>query len=215
MMVKKITAACLGIVLGSSLNATEGMYSKAFIGLEVESTKVDSSAQVYFNDFIMPPFETDSDYAGEYGFNIGVEDEEWRTTFLYTYYNNDNDGAEETMNKGSLLVDYFIWTTTGSDYELKPYLGAHVGYMSYELTADTGYGTDFILVDDSDMFYGGQVGVAMTVSEVIGLDLSYKYSMANFTDIPTDFVNAYGDRLHFDSSLDGMGSIAFGIKYFY
>lgn len=214
-MMKKMTAACLGIVLGSSLNAAEGISSKAFLGLEVEATKVDSSAQVYWNDFIQPPFETNSDFAGEYGFNIGVEEEEWRATFLYTYYNNDESDTEETMNKGSFLLDYFVWTTRESDYDLKPYIGAHVGYMGYELTADAGYGRDFNLADESGVFYGGQVGVAMTVSEVIGLDLSYKYSVTSFSDIPSDYVDANGNTLHFDSNLDSMGSIAFGIKYFY
>ncbi len=214
-MVKKIAVACLCMAaLGSSLDARELSNSKTFIGLELESTQADTSTQVYLNSATMPPFKTSGDAVGEYGFNIGVEDEEWRTTFLYTYYNNDDKGAEETMNKGSLLVDYFIWTSSGSDYEIKPYIGAHIGYMSYEMNADLGYGNQ-ILADESDIFYGGQVGVAMTVSEVIGLDLSYKYSGTNLTDMPTDFINENGDTLHFDTSLDNMRSIAFGIKYFY
>lgn len=214
-MVKKIAVACLCVALGSSLSAREETYSKTFIGLELEGTKIDSSTQVYLNDATMPPFESGNDYVGEYGFNIGVEDEEWRTTFLYTYFNNDNEGAEETMNKGSLLVDYFIWTSVGSDYEVKPYIGAHIGYMSYELTADLGYGDQMTLADESGMFYGGQAGVAMSVSESVGLDLSYKYSVSNLTDIPADFTNANGDTLNFESSLDNMSSIAFSIKYFY
>ena len=214
-MVKKIAIACLCMALGSSLNARDMSQNKTFIGLEFESTKIDSSSEIYFNDAFQGDFGTKSDSVMEYGLNIGAEGEEWRTTFLYTYYNDDMAEAEEIMHKGSLLLDYFIWTTNTGDYEIKPYIGGHVGYMAYELKADVGYGIDQKIVDESDIFYGGQIGVAMTISEIIGLDLSYKYSLTNLNDIPLDFLDLSGNRVHLNNSLDSMGSIAFSIKYFY
>ena len=56
-------------------------------------------------------FDTSDHTVIEYGIRLGAEKDDWRTTLLYTYGNDDKDGLEETMHKGSMLLDYFIWST--------------------------------------------------------------------------------------------------------
>lgn len=202
-MVKKIAAACLLMAFGSTLHAADITESSTFIGLELESTKSESSLQL--GDTPKVNFESDS--VLEYGLRFGAENDEWRTTLLYTYYNDEDNGAEETMHKGSVLLDYFFWKTDMDTMSIKPYLGAHVGYMTYELTDDQIFpGFNTTISDGSGVFYGLQAGINMIVSEVVGFDISYKYSWTGVDDSPLP-----------DSTfkLDNMGSIAFSVSYYY
>ena len=93
---------------------------------------------------------------------------------------------------------------------IKPFIGGHIGYMSYELSGDTGLGLREIFADDANVFYGGQAGVALAIGEVVELDLSYRYSLTNLDDMPIDLVGG-----HMESSLDNIGSIVFGLNYYY
>ena len=202
-MVKKIAAACLLMASGSTLHAESVSEPRTFIGFEIESSKTESSLQL--GGF--PKFNFESDSVVEYGARIGAENDEWRTTLLYTYYNDEENGAEETMNKGSLLLDYFFWKTDANTMNIKPYIGVHIGYMTYELEGDLLLaGVPQTLSDGSGVFYGMQGGINMIVSEVVGLDLSYKYSLTGVDDSPVADTKF---------ELDNIGSIAFSINYYY
>lgn len=184
-MVKKIAMGILAVALTGSLYAENYSVGQTFVGLEVGSTKLDRNV-------LVDP-EPTSDSSIEYGFRLGAQNDEWRTTVLYTYYNDEDSVYEDTMHKGSLNLDYFIWSTDANGMSIKPFIGGHVGYMSYELSDD-----DTITADESGVFYGGQAGVSLAIGEVVELDLSYRYSLTNL-----------------DSSLDNTGSIVFGLNYFY
>ena len=214
MMVKKIVIAGICMALGSSLYASDMSESKVFIGLELESTKLDMSTKIDLNNVYLGEFDETSDSLTEYGLRIGAENDEWRTTLLYTYSDNTNSGTKETMNKGSFLLDYYLWNTGGMDYELKPYIGAHVGYMNYKVTTDFGLGINRRLLDSSAMFYGVQLGVNLIVSNIVGFDLSYKYSATSISDTEA-FLNGSGANLVYKSKIDNMGSIAFSANYYF
>ena len=205
-MVKKIAAACLVMALGSTVQAEDVSDSRTFVGFEVESTKTDNSL-----DILGVPLNFKNDSVVEYGARVGAENNEWRTTLLYTYYNDKSNGEEETMNKGSFLVDYFFWNTEAGEVNIKPYIGLHVGYMTYELTSVNVpglVGLNTTVSDGNGVFYGGQIGVEVLFSEVIGLDFSYKHSLTGVTDTPLLLPNT-------EFSLDNMGSVAFSINYFF
>jgi len=207
-MIKKIATGLLCVALGSTLYARDIEESDLFIGLELDATKVDSSVNALGVVFPAPT----SDTVMEYGVRLGAEKNEWRTTFLYTYYNNSENGDEETMHKGALLLDYFLWDSGQGDFSVKPYIGAHVGYMSYELTGQmSGSPLTVQIVDDSGVYYGAQAGVSMRVAASLGLDLSYRYSLTTMDEMS---VTGY-DPAVANISLDHMGSIAFSINYFY
>ena len=223
-MVKKLGIALLCTALGTTLYARDDIStSKLFVGLELDSTKVDTSSELFLTDDIyggsvaLEKYSATGNSVIEYGIRVGAEKEDWRTTLLYTYSSDENDGIDETMHKGSILLDYFIWSSGSTAYNVKPYIGAHVGYMSYEASAHlVGYGVDQILMDDSGIFYGGQAGIAMTISDVVQLDLSYKYSITSIDDV-VDMQNTGIPGLWLDTvyGLDNMGTIALSINYFY
>ncbi len=213
-MVKKLGIALLCAALGSTLYAREDIStSKLFIGLELEGTNIDSPTKVFSGNDLKYPIDSGS--AFEYGVRVGAEKEDWRTTLLYTYYNNTEQDREVTMHKGSMLLDYFLWSTGSSAYNVKPYIGAHVGYMSYEasglIKGSNKQEYNGVYADDYGLFYGGQAGIAMTISEVVQLDLSYKYSLTSIDDMSTLVLS----DVNTVTSIDNMGSIAFSINYFY
>jgi len=111
------------------------------------------------------------------------------------------------MNKGSLLLDYFFWKTDADAVAIKPYVGAHVGYMTYELTSNQIFeGFNTTISDGSGVFYGLQAGLNMIVSEVVGFDISYKYSWTGVDDSPVE---------NTQFKLDNMGSVALSINYYF
>ncbi len=176
-MVKKIAIACLCMALGSSLNAREMSESETFIGLEVGYTEVEG-------DRIGLLDNTDEDVS--YGFRIGAQSGEWRTMFLFNYY--DNSDTDQNVAQGLFTVDYFLLDPkSSSESTFRPYIGANVGYASYEST----------FIDDSGFLYGGQLGFVVDVAETVDLDFAYRYS---FSDADT---------------LDHIGSFVFGIHYLY
>jgi len=220
-MVKKLGMVLLCAALGTTLYARDDISkSNLFVGLELESTKADATTEFFdVNIPLYPKLESSSSSVIEYGFRVGAEKENWRTTLLYTYYNNEDGGLEETMHKGSMLLDYFIWSSGTTEYNVKPYLGAHVGYMSYTASGPVDLGNGELAsatwADDSGLFYGGQAGIAMTMSEVIQLDLSYKYSLTTLDSIEVPLPLVSGQPTRAVTELDNMGSIAFSINYFY
>ena len=202
-MVKKIAMGILAVALTGSLYADNYSVGQKFIGVELGSTNLD-------RDVLVNPDESGptSDSGIEYGFRIGAQNEEWRTTVLYTYYNDDDSGYEDTMHKGSLNLDYFIWSTDAGGMNIKPFIGGHVGYMSYEFFGDIRETNNpenrrVITADESGVFYGGQAGVALAIGEAVELDLFYRYSFTDLKDMPEEI------------SLDNTGSVVFGLNYFF
>ena len=222
-MMKKIAIALLCTTLGATLYAREDIStSKLFVGLEIQGTTVNSSNEYIFTDAnyeevaSLAKLNSTGDTLIEYGIRLGAEKEDWRTTLLYTYSSDENDGLDETMHKGSILLDYFVVNWGSNSFSAKPYIGAHVGYMSYSASIDIPeYGVSQVLMDDTGLFYGGQVGIAMTIKEVVQLDLSYKYSLTSIES--TNTLENFGNGYWLDDvyGIDNMGTIAFSVNYFY
>ena len=156
-MIKKIAVALLCTALGSSLYARDDIsQSRTFIGLELGYSEVQGDT---FYDLGYT-----GDYDVEFGFRIGAEKDEWRTTFIYDYYDSsDNDQNVQTL---LMTIDYFV-LDNGSAF--RPFIGLNVGYANYEST----------FIEADDWVYGGQVGFVVDVAEMVNLDLSYRYSLSN------------------------------------
>ena len=182
-MVKKMGMVLLYVILGSTLFANDySSNSKTFIGLEVGYAEVQGDVGYMINDaaIIEPNFTGDSDV--EFGFRIGAQNDEWRTTLIFDYYDSaDND---QNIEKGYLTIDYFLLK---NESEFRPYIGANIGYASYEST----------FVEDSGLLYGGQAGIVVNIAEVIDLDLGYRYSLSDA------------------EALDHIGSVLFGVNYIF
>ena len=182
-MLKKFMVTLLCVTLGSTLYARDDISkSTAFVGLEVGYAEVQGEVGYILDDMevIEPNFI--GDYDVEFGLRIGAQKEQWRTTFIFDYY--DSTTNDQNIEKGYLTIDYFVLEKESA---LRPYIGLHVGYANYEST----------FVDDSGFLYGAQAGVILDVTEVINLDLGYRYSLANM------------------DSMDHIGSVVFGINYLF
>ncbi len=153
-MIKKMTTVLVAGLLGTSLYA--GNYdsnTKGFIGLEVGAATVDGSKQDGFKH---------QGSGVEYGLRLGAQNDEWRATFLGTYFDAGSD--DQSVQKALGMVDYFFFTSD-SDMKVRPFIGANLGYGRYEST----------FVDVTGLTYGGQAGVVVGLGENIDLDLSYRY----------------------------------------
>ena len=210
-MVKTIATGLLAVALTGSLYAAEN-YSEgqSFIGVELSGTEIEKSARLYTDGYFPVEFGESSDYNIEYGLRLGAQNDEWRTTVLYTYYNDEDSEYEDTIHKVSLNLDYFIWSTDASGMKIRPFIGGHIGYMSYEASAETYDDLSVILMDESGAFYGAQIGVAVAVAEMLEIDLSYRYSFTSLEDI-----TAKGIDWQAETTLDNTGSIVFGLNYFF
>ena len=209
-MINKIAAGFLAVALTGSLYAENYSVGQSFIGVELSGTEIDKSLRLHVDGYLPVEAEGSSDYNVEYGFRLGAQNDEWRTMVLYTYYNDEDSGYEDTIHKGSLNLDYFIWSTNAADMKIKPFIGGHVGYMSYEASADTYDDLSIVLSDESGAFYGVQIGVAVAVAEMLEVDLSYRYS---FTDV--EDISAEGIGWQAETTLDNTGSFVFGLNYFF
>lgn len=184
-MVKKMAIALLCTVLGSALYAD----SKPFLGLEIGYATVQGDIGGFF------PSDIIRDYDGsdvEYGIRLGAQNEEWRATLGYNYFDTNSDDNEQNYEKVLVSLDYFF--LNAEELKLKPYIGANIGYVNYESTNN---------IDMSGVLYGAQAGLVFDVTENIDLDLMYRYSLSSATQ---------DDR---DASLDHIGSIVFGLNYIY
>jgi len=183
-MVKKIVTSLLGTMVISSFLQAEGMSeSKGFVGLEVGYSTIQADVVGFYQE---------NNYEGtdiEYGFRIGAQNEDWRTMFVFNYFDSTEDN--QNYEKGLLQLDYFVASLGSGSVVMKPFIGLNVGYMNYE---SDGEGiTDNI--DESGFVYGGQVGIAVSFSKTVDVDLMYRYSLAD-----TDYT-------------DHIGSIVLGVNY--
>ena len=173
---KKIAAVLLSTMIGSSLYA--GNYNtgtKGFLGLEVGAATVDGER---LNDY-------HKGSAVEYGLRFGAENNDWRATFAFDYFDSGSD--DQNVEKGLFLVDYFFFESDSSSVSIKPFIGANAGLINYESTG----------VDATDFIYGGQAGVVFGMNENLDLDLSYRYSLSG------------------SEKVNNLGSIVFGLNYLY
>ncbi len=185
-MVKKMAMVLLCTVLGTSLYA-DVSEAKGFLGLEVGAATVSADANnaLYRN-------ENHSGSDIEYGFRLGAQTDEWRTMFVFNYF--DSDENNQNYEKGLLSVDYFLFSSDiGNDVSFKPFIGVNIGYMNYE-SDRTLY---MFSIDESGLLYGAQGGFVFNATDTIDLDLMYRYSLT--------------DAKH----TDNIGSIVFGINYLY
>jgi len=160
---KKAAALWIWLLLSVVLYGDNGSEEKRFLGIELGAAQVQGA--VYSN--VLDPSTLDPFYEGSdmaFGLRFGAENDSYRTTLLFDYYNSEEE--DQTVQLGLLEIDYFITNQEAASMTLKPFVGLNIGYLRYEAT----------LVDESDFVYGGEAGISAGVSDVIGVDLSYRYS---------------------------------------
>jgi len=170
---KIFLASLLALTLS---HATDDFSSERLLGIEVGYGNVNTTTGGVSNTYKDP----------EYGFRIGAQNEEWRTTFSANFMKTEVIDYKKFM----LQFDRFVWASLykTDNIVFKPYLGAHIGWMGY---------TDDFAIEDNGLVYGGQAGIAWNVLNEVDFDLGYRYSVTNMDVV------------------DNIGSITFGMNYIY
>ena len=151
-------------LLSASLAHAEDIYSsERFLGIEIGYSKAE-----YSRDGI-----TKTNKDPEYGFRLGAQNKEWRTTVI----GNLSRGKNHKYQKAMITFDKFIWQSL---YEkdhvtFKPYLGGHIGWIKH--TADD--------ISENGILYGGEAGITWNVIDEVDFDLSYRYSVTNLDNLDT------------------------------
>jgi len=140
-MLKKIFV--LSAVLTTALFAQQKAEEFHFVGLTVstDSMKYESNIGLLDQD------ET------TFGFRYGRQTLDWRTVFTLS-------GNGDLQNFG-LEVDKILVDELFGMPEIRPYLGASVGYLHYE--------------ESDGYYYGGNFGFLLYATDTIDVDISYHY----------------------------------------
>lgn len=161
-MFKKIfiLTACVTVTLFAQQDAQEFH----FIGLTLSTDTLNVESNTALSD----QDET------SFGFRYGRQSLDWRTVFTLS-------GNGDLQNVG-LEVDKILVDSLFGMPEIRPYLGASVGYMHYE--------------EDDGYYYGGNFGFLLYTTDTIDLDLSYHYYKLNKLE-PFDSMQGASLSIHY------------------
>ncbi|NOZ90829.1 MAG: porin family protein [Epsilonproteobacteria bacterium] len=166
------------ILFTITISASEEFTSERFLGIEAGYGTVKYTNKIGV---------TQSEKGVEFGFRIGAQNDEWRTTISAHNFNKNGEKYFRTM----LQFDKFLWTNLYKTDNIifKPYIGAHIGWLKYM--------GDNSSSDDQGMIYGGQVGLAWNVLREVDFDFGYRYSISDINKV------------------DDIGSVVFAVNYLY
>ncbi len=166
------------ILFTTLIFARDEFSSERFLGIEAGYGSVQS------RNVIGVPSSTNGI---EFGFRIGAQNKQWRTTISGHRFNQDN----QNYFRGMISFDRFVWANLYKTDNIifKPYIGGHIGWVKYVDSKAS--------IEDSGYIYGGEVGLAWNVLREVDFDLGYRYSISNLNKV------------------DDIGSIVFAVNYLY
>ncbi len=164
------------LLLSGLIEAKDDFSSERFLGIEAGYGEIQSK------NIIGVPYSTKG---VEFGFRIGAQNDEWRTTLSAHHFNKNSQKYYRSM----LSFDHFVWASLykTDDIIFKPYLGGHVGWLKYEDPA----------TDENGFIYGAQAGLAWNVLKEVDFDFGYRYSISDINKV------------------DDIGSVVFAVNYLY
>ena len=132
-------------ILSTTLFAKQETFP--FLGVSISSETIDLTSP-----------STSSLRETSFSLRYGQQTLDWRTTFAISGNNN--------FQTFSLEIDKILLDNMFGMPELRPYLGATIGYINYKDTS---------IIDDSGLYYGGNFGFIIYVTDTIDADISYHY----------------------------------------
>ena len=182
----KCATLLLSTLLATTLYGQNEVSSgKPFFGLEVGYATVQGDVGGLLPDSIISNYEI-SDV--EFGVRMGAQQDAWRATFGFNYFDGTEDGKAQNYEKFTGSLDYMFLKSNKS--MIQPFIGANIGYINYESTNN---------IDMSGFIYGVQTGVVLSVTEHIDIDVQYRYSLG----------------VDSEDAFDSIGSAVVGINYLY
>jgi opacity protein-like surface antigen len=173
-MLNKILLSSLLILTLSE--AKDSFSSERLLGIEVGYTGIDTKDAIGLDESVN---------SVEFGFRIGAQNRDWRTSLIANMTNSDGHKTQKAM----LSFDKFVWQSLykKDDIVFKPYLSGHIGWIKH--TADN--------LSENGMLYGGGLGLAWNVLDEVDFDLGYRYSVTQL------------------DNLDSLDAVTLGVNYIY
>lgn len=173
-MINKLLLSSLLILTLSE--AKDSFSSERLLGIEVGYAGLETKDAIGLDQ---------SSKSVEFGFRIGAQNEDWRTTLIGNMSSSDG----HKIQKALISFDKFVWQSLykKDNIMFKPYLSGHIGYLKH--TADK--------ISETGMLYGGGAGLVWNVLNEVDFDLGYRYS---FTEL---------------DKLDSLSTVTLGVNYIY
>lgn len=164
-----IRSIILFSIVSTALYSQQNTEQFPFIGITAETHSID------FESIESTPGERESSF----GIRYGRQTLDWRTVFTLSGNNN--------LQTFSLEIDKILLDALFGMPEIRPYLGATLGYLHYE----NGYTTD-----SNGYYYGGNFGFLIYATDRVDVDLSYHYYNVSGLD-PVDTMQGASLSLHY------------------
>ena len=119
------------------------------------------------------PLLEDAAWKGGIAVKYGQQSLDWRTTFAIDYTQDTYFGANIEIDK--ILLDNMFGTA-----KLRPYLGAVVGYMSYDdknlnIPLNPTPQEQELYKETNGFYFGGAFGFIIYATNDVDIDISYHY----------------------------------------
>jgi len=161
-MISKLLLSSLLILTLSE--AKDSFSSERLLGIEVGYAGLDTKDAIGLDESVNNV---------EFGFRIGAQNKDWRTSIIANMSNSNGHKIQKAM----LSFDKFVWQSLykKDDIVFKPYLSGHIGWIKH--TADN--------LSENGMLYGGGLGLVWNVLDEVDFDLGYRYSVTQLDDLDT------------------------------
>ena len=178
-MINKLLLSSLLILTLSE--AKDSFSSERLLGIEVGYAGLKTKDAIGLDE---------SSNSVEFGFRIGAQNQDWRTTLIGNMSSSDGHKIQKAM----ISFDKFVWQSLykKDNIMFKPYLSGHLGYIKHTADGITNEG-----ISEKGMLYGGGAGLVWNVLNEVDFDLGYRYS---FTEL---------------DNLDSLSTVTLGVNYIY
>ena len=151
-------------LLFTTLFAQQDAEQFHFVGLTVSTDSMD------FESISNPSSQDET----AFGIRYGRQTLDWRTVFTLS---GNGDLQTFALEVDKILVDALFGMP-----EIRPYLGASVGYLHYE--------------EDDGYYYGGNFGFLLYATDTIDVDLAYHYYKVDKLE-PMDTMQGANLSIHY------------------
>lgn len=156
-------------IVSTALFSQQDREQFPFIGITAVTHNID------FESIANTPREKENSF----GLRYGRQTLDWRTVFTFS---GNNDLKTFAVEIDKILLDALFGMP-----EIRPYLGATLGYLRYE--NDT-------ISDNSGYYYGGNFGFLLYATDRVDVDLSYHYYNISGLD-PLESMQGANLSLHY------------------
>lgn len=156
-------------IVSTALFSQQDTEQFPFIGITAETHSIDFESIA----------NTSREKENSFGIRYGKQTLDWRTVFTLS--------GNSDLKTFSVEIDKILLDALFGMPEIRPYLGATLGYLRYE---------NDMISDNSGYYYGGNFGFLLYATDTVDVDLSYHYYSISGLD-PLDTMQGASLSLHY------------------